>query len=1748
MANNNQQGGNNPRSQHNMSRRGPISAPPPGSFYQPPSGVQSLMQQSHAKARRKALGQRMTKTAAGSPGMASPQLAVIRNLPKVYSPLYEMTNLMLPRDIKTLNAWNRHFFCVDADNTETLTDNGFKYLHEVNIKRDKIATFNPETEQLEFRFAKDLHVFDYNSAIDGPMIHFQTKKIDFLCTPQHRMWVDHLDWRDCSTWKNEWKIVKAKDVKRCWNRFRSAVKWTGEIGPTTIVVGEHKVPVKDYLGYLGLFLSEGHIIWNAPETLGGIAIGQNEYRKNVRQAKFDKVASLVEAVPFKVKRHYDSHPGNRDEKTGQRGVGTFRSLGKSIAEHFLQYGRHSENRSIPKWIKALKIEYLKILLESLILGDGTDSYSDSYGRIGTNNVRQVVYTTASKQLADDVYEIAYKCGYVPTLSLQKKDGDQNDLYLVRFTDSDKGHFPVLKSNAKAYKGKEKQEIEYKGKVYCFEVPPHNLFITRRNGKVTIQGNTTNPIVRNAITLHAQYPISKFNIICEDPKVKKFFEDMFDAMNFKNLLLGISMEYWKLGERLDSNALITMENGAIKKIADVAVGDRVITHTGAAKSVTSVMKKPTCAPDEEGNPIRVYKVKVVGSNEPLIITGNHPVYSELFDNIKCPVPSSDKYGHRSFSNKPCHPGHEKEWKMCFRKMKDLSVRDQTAFAFDDTVSDIGEISQQWCKLFGYYLSEGSITYNVLKDGSKSISGMDISCVADPDLNDEIEMLMKEVSSHKPSRFTCKNGKEHVRLFDVKLAQMFKKYGGEYAHLKELHVDVMRLPLDKQLHILGGYINGDGSVDISNGQIQFSSSSRSLINQIMILLARQGFGSVLTNHTPKPNHVVRAEYDIKTNYRLTIKSFDTNRFSNVLCAYKAAKLSPAKRQTSYGMVWNNLYVRPIQEIEDITDEYMDEYMYDLEVADDHSYIANNIVVHNCFPYLELDEDNGVWAYGFVHNPDFVRVKTSPLAKDPIISLVPDDSLRKIVQARSPQDAKLRDQIPSEVMAYIMKGADIPLPNFNVSHLKMLASDYDVRGTSIITGVYKDLMLYDKIREMQFCLAEDTEVLTEDGFKLYQNIDEQDKIACFNPDTEMLEYHYYHNKFVYDYNSDIDGEMYHFNTQKVDQLVTGEHKMWVQEYGSKNQLKSWKLIKAKDMTRSRYRLRSQVQWEGEDLPEQVGIGEFSVDPQTMLEFIGYAVSEGTCYTKEGTMYEVSISQNLHSDCFKRVRATMNTIALAQGLSVCEYDNVGTEASNDRNIRIAIFNKKFTEWYKENLGNNCLDKKVPKWVKALKPQYLEIVLEAMVKGDGTEWWSTKGTTHQMSYASVSKQLADDCYEMAYKCGYVPVMSSYDYETKSGEARTIYYVRWSKHTKHGLFPLIAKDKRYPQYGRVRKAYKGRVFCFEVPHNLFVIRRNGKISITGNSQADNMINPLTLVKLGDPQGQWRPSDEDVRAFQQIMEEGQYDPDFKIITHGAVSVERIGYSGTVLDVAGMWEAINSNLYTGLLAPEAILNGEGPNYSTASIGLEVLRTRYERFRHQLSTWIEKKVMEPICKLQDFYKRDGGERKLIVPEVIWNKLNLRDMESYVSNLVGLLATPEAPGKIADESLFKILDIDQNENEKQLRKEMVQRAIKAKEQEALGKMTLEELRTINPEKPIPDLHKGEELPMSPEQEMPGIPGMPGGPGGGGRGGLPPPPGGPGGPPGGPPAPPGGPGGPPGAPGGPGPTAPGPGGPPGAGPGEAGI
>ena len=261
------------------------------------------------------------------------------------------------------------------------------------------------------------------------------------------------------------------------------------------------------------------------------------------------------------------------------------------------------------------------------------------------------------------------------------------------------------------------------------------------------------------------------------------------------------------------------------------------------------------------------------------------------------------------------------------------------------------------------------------------------------------------------------------------------------------------------------------------------------------------------------------------------------------------------------------------------------------------------------------------------------------------------------------------------------------------------------------------------------------------------------------------------------------------------------------------------------------------------------------------------------------------------------------------------------------------------------------------------------------------------------------------------------------------------------------------------------------------------------AQADGMINPLTLVKLGGED--YKPTQADLEAFRQVLEEAQYDKDFKIVTHNGVDITRVGFSGSTLEVQSDLEFIMNNLYNGLMAPKALFDSEGASYASSSVGLEVLRQRYDIFRNMLKKWLERKIFAPICELQDFFEYVDGEKKLQVPTIDFNHMNLYDMSDYINAINTYVGNKQ----ISVQTLCRSLGLSYEEEQKRLREESINEAIINKEKAILGGMRLSELLSLDPDKAIPEPPEEVAPAESPEgggEAPPGLPGLSEPPGGG--------------------------------------------------------
>lgn len=250
------------------------------------------------------------------------------------------------------------------------------------------------------------------------------------------------------------------------------------------------------------------------------------------------------------------------------------------------------------------------------------------------------------------------------------------------------------------------------------------------------------------------------------------------------------------------------------------------------------------------------------------------------------------------------------------------------------------------------------------------------------------------------------------------------------------------------------------------------------------------------------------------------------------------------------------------------------------------------------------------------------------------------------------------------------------------------------------------------------------------------------------------------------------------------------------------------------------------------------------------------------------------------------------------------------------------------------------------------------------------------------------------------------------------------------------------------------------------------------AQADDMINPITLIKVGGgAEGDmFHPNADQLQAWRETFEASQNDKDFKIITHAGVSVERIGANSGIIDTSNDFNFILDMLYAGLMVPKSVMTQDGAAFASASVGLEVLKSRYITFRHMVERWLETKIFAPIAEMNEFYDYKDKEKILTIPQIDWNKINLYDVNDYITALSGHVGDKV----VSVHTLYHSLGLNYEEEQRQLREEAIRAAILLKEEAELKNKTLSELRAIGSDDIIIESQKTPEAPVAGEDVPP--------------------------------------------------------------------
>lgn len=186
--------------------------------------------------------------------------------------------------------------------------------------------------------------------------------------------------------------------------------------------------------------------------------------------------------------------------------------------------------------------------------------------------------------------------------------------------------------------------------------------------------------------------------------------------------------------------------------------------------------------------------------------------------------------------------------------------------------------------------------------------------------------------------------------------------------------------------------------------------------------------------------------------------------------------------------------------------------------------------------------------------------------------------------------------------------------------------------------------------------------------------------------------------------------------------------------------------------------------------------------------------------------------------------------------------------------------------------------------------------------------------------------------------------------------------------------------------------------------------------AERLIVPIKIVKVGSDERPAGPAD--IAAVQEQLAQTANDPNLTIVTHHAFELDWYGASGKVLTLSNEFEFINQEILDGMMINNALLNGEGPTYNNAAIGIESMIERLETFRREMAQWIEQHIYLPEAMRQGFVDRDPetGEEEFIYPKVKWNSMHLRDQQQYRQSVLQLYEK----GLLSAQTVLEVFDFD--------------------------------------------------------------------------------------------------------------------------------
>lgn len=361
---------------------------------------------------------------------------------------------------------------------------------------------------------------------------------------------------------------------------------------------------------------------------------------------------------------------------------------------------------------------------------------------------------------------------------------------------------------------------------------------------------------------------------------------------------------------------------------------------------------------------------------------------------------------------------------------------------------------------------------------------------------------------------------------------------------------------------------------------------------------------------------------------------------------------------------------------------------------------------------------------------------------------------------------------------------------------------------------------------CHDDQTEVLTDAGWKFFKDLDGSEKLLSMDPETHEAEYLQPTKIIAKPYS----GPMHTYEAKGANFSVTPDHTMY---YGQKQKdgSKSWRKAQMQDMKFTNRVMKKTVSLDSPDIetytiPAYQGVRKFhparTFAMDDWAEFWGWYGSEGSL-PKSGDQVRISQLIIPNRDKIVALLGRMGYRATVSGTDVIFGD---TQLSKHLLKR----------------GRTCEVKRLPPEIRTLSKRQMDIFLDAYILGDGY----TKQNMVDVIYTSC-EAMADDLNEICLLAGYNSVKSK---RPLKGVVSTFKDGHTATSSRDGFVitrSTSGSDIRLRKESETIEQYDGMVYCATVPpHHLLFTRRKGYAMWSGNcGLPEALIDDLGNITTGE---------------------------------------------------------------------------------------------------------------------------------------------------------------------------------------------------------------------------------------------------------------------------------------------------------------